>query len=1325
MSRREVCFILLGICFFPVLSITGIKNACYFPEIVIPKVSNPPVIDGKVLKEEWKNASTIVGFISMNERKQSEPKSIAYICYDDKNIYVGWEIKRDNKYKIKREVVKRDGKVWKDDSVEFWLQVEGELFAFLGNANDVVADYRKGKGGFFWNADWDYKSSITENGWEAEMKIPFKEIGKFPQIGDKWKGNFAYYRYDPEIERPSWSFLGGKFSQSAPYHGTIVFGDKLAIRIMDIGNLALYKSGINGEIVNNTAKEKKIRIKTFLYYKVSSKEGEIFWKYRNTYYKLKDSKEISLRITPKSKKSFLIIFPTQPNEYLISYSILDEKTNDVLSKQDVPFTSYPPLRITLIPCYLHKKVLEVEIDFRNFTDMIGKGEAEIRILQNKEIVHYERLKMKKDVVIKEIDVSKLSPGNYTLSVRLLENNQEIVSHKVSFKKPELPEWYNSDAGRTDEVLPPWTPIKISGNTVEVWGRKYIFSPSGNVRQIYNKAEIYYPKIIPPSGIKMFNLPMSYYLKVNGGEEKLIPQGLKLISRSPAKVKYYFNNSGRYMRLKGVLTIEYDGMVRYDIQLIPLLPCNVEEFSLRFPLNKNYIKLYNIYGLKEVKGTYCPTPGMNAGLLPENSLRMDFTPMLWIGDWERGLTWFAESTEHWFFIKNKAIEIIPTGKNVILKVNFINLPKRISSPLKFTYGIQASPVKPFLDEKTFQVKYRMIQTPRGKPLPESISNSFLFYPADGNINLSEGNIEFWAKAEFKPEKDFSIFHLKRNAGVDLMLRWEKGVFTFGTRREKITSKILKLRNDKFYHIKILWHNRNCALFLNDKKIGDGKLPEEYFSGKLEKEDKIIFGGEETLTLDEIKISSKGKTLLYDPLEKERFYRGKKLTRPTKISSKGIKGGIAGSKYISGQVKLVPAYVGKGLYLPCPSFYDDIELAKDYKVKRIYCYGCNLLSTKPNYYHTPFTPSEEVKKLVDKYHKRGMKVFFYYGASFSQRNPYFKYFGWECVRYPLYPSSYDSFVTCNRSQSANMKIDGIRKAIKYYDIDGVFLDHVAHIMPCRNQRHGCGYINEKGEVIPTYPVFAAREVMKRIYALFHGKKKIKDGQVIAHTGDQVPIFGFSDFWASGEAQMHTKKKTLKNLFPLYSYASFYGSQQYGVPRMHLTKGKAFPFGPNWLYALSLLHNQLLRTMSYQFNPRLWYIGGKYNPYYVKVGKPYVADPTLLIWQIRDEFGIGEKEVRFYPYWKNKEYLKLNPSHLVGSFHLNPEKGIHLIVSNFEKNSVKCTAEINFKKLGLSMKDLIAYDPLLDEEIQMKDGKLYFTIGGEIYKLINVVKRNYYWK
>ena len=127
--------------------------------------------------------------------------------------------------------------------------------------------------------------------------------------------------------------------------------------------------------------------------------------------------------------------------------------------------------------------------------------------------------------------------------------------------------------------------------------------------------------------------------------------------------------------------------------------------------------------------------------------------------------------------------------------------------------------------------------------------------------------------------------------------------------------------------------------------------------------------------------------------------------------------------------------------------------------------------------------------------------------------------------------------------------------------------------------------------------------------------------------------------------------------------------------------------------------------------------YGPYYAEPGVSSVADPTLLLWHVRDEFGIGEPDVEFYPYWKNEEYVQLTPAHLKTSFHLKHGERVQLVVSNFLREEIDANIQLNLPSMGLDGKQLAAYDALLSQPLEMNGSVVRATILPERYRLINV--------
>lgn len=178
-----------------------------------------------------------------------------------------------------------------------------------------------------------------------------------------------------------------------------------------------------------------------------------------------------------------------------------------------------------------------------------------------------------------------------------------------------------------------------------------------------------------------------------------------------------------IRLNLRLTVEKDGLLWYDILLLPQtwagvrggiceylsesqLHAHMDSLVLEIPLQADTAQLYHFWP---------EAPGcghLNSGKLPE-TLALPFRPMLWLGKEETGLAFYAESDQHWQVADaDRTISVTRSGDEVLLRIQiFDSLPEKwqemIQSksyplmPLKFSFGFQPTPVKPYEKKYEFQ------------------------------------------------------------------------------------------------------------------------------------------------------------------------------------------------------------------------------------------------------------------------------------------------------------------------------------------------------------------------------------------------------------------------------------------------------------------------------------------------------------------------------------------------------------------------------------------------------------------------------------------------
>ncbi len=171
------------------------------------KVNSPPVIDGNLDDPCWEQATRVSGFWYDTKQRPLCFDTEAYICYDDECIYAAFRCHDPEPNKIYARETKRNGRVWRDDLVELGIDCchrHQETYWFhvtpRGTQNEDIPGGSASK--IEWRGDWEAAGRIVEDGWTAEMAIPFK-ILRYPK-GQKVFGINFSRRIRRKEEGGSW-----------------------------------------------------------------------------------------------------------------------------------------------------------------------------------------------------------------------------------------------------------------------------------------------------------------------------------------------------------------------------------------------------------------------------------------------------------------------------------------------------------------------------------------------------------------------------------------------------------------------------------------------------------------------------------------------------------------------------------------------------------------------------------------------------------------------------------------------------------------------------------------------------------------------------------------------------------------------------------------------------------------------------------------------------------------------------------------------------------------------------------------------------------------
>jgi hypothetical protein len=166
------------------------------------RTEQEPNIDGKVDESDiWKQPEE--RFFGPEGGDAETEANRFYFAYDEKNLYLATVIRESELENMRTSATTRDGLVYKNDYVGFFLAPPGEedatdIYLIYFNPNGVIFDqkilYAKGQVedvALDWNTNCEVETTKENGIWSLEARIPLKDLGVAEVTsGDRWRVNF-------------------------------------------------------------------------------------------------------------------------------------------------------------------------------------------------------------------------------------------------------------------------------------------------------------------------------------------------------------------------------------------------------------------------------------------------------------------------------------------------------------------------------------------------------------------------------------------------------------------------------------------------------------------------------------------------------------------------------------------------------------------------------------------------------------------------------------------------------------------------------------------------------------------------------------------------------------------------------------------------------------------------------------------------------------------------------------------------------------------------------------------------------------------------------
>jgi len=1231
------------------------------PQVAVPVCATPPVMDGALSPGEWDAACGPGGF-TLPDGTAAPVQAELFLTHDASALYIGARLPMPQGRRPRTAVTERDGAAWTDDAFEIFLDPTGKrgsYFQLIVTAAGVQYDAIRMDAGF--NAAWTAQTHIAADGWTLEVAVPFAALKADPPTdGQSWAANFAWDCTAPGQRGGSWSPMPSGLHQPAAF-GTLVFSRQTApvvLRGPKVLSTALELRGQWGPSGAPLQAEATL---------TSIQAG-------------KPMPAGTVRATGGSQREPLLLTVPLPQtqglptagDYRVTAQV--KAGAQVLWSATAAATVKPPLTVEVEKYWLSGRLV-VRLSGPTLSAAPEQLAARAKLISAAGQAAGEatgQLSAQGEASL-VLPVAALAPGKYDLQVVVSgPGRAEPYAVTVALEKPEKPVWLGSRAGISDEVLPPWTPVRATGQQVACWGRTYKWGA------------LPFPASVLTRQAEVLSGPITLVGSVGGRQLVWSGAGCKVTSARPSLAKLAGRAQAGGLTCDGTVAVEYDGMIRSDFKLTPVRQASVDNLALEIPLKAEYARYLYCWPGRWGKSS-------NAGALPAEGYRGPFKPFFWLGDEARGLCWFSESDRNFFHAReDEAIDIRREGQSVIFRVNLITQPQTLTKPLDYTFGFQATPVKPARPNVWDQRaggggSYGLESLPFFAP-------TVLTYPLQGNLELKQGTFECWVRPHFDPfpprDPRGANGALNRNCvdfsftnDVHVGYYWNiddrslRLYFRQGRSHPVLLATRAQWQVGEWHHIAFTWGSAARA-YLDGKPAGE-QVFQGLPPGELSQATITLGQPLSGFDFDEVRVSSTphttfdltqppqvaADTLLLDHLDETFTPNGRLATRPAKGTGGVVTGGIFGEGKF-GRALLIPGtdrpttYLDylQGLGVRTLKFHEHWAMAENHPVAK-----------RP----------EELHKLVAGCHAHNLQLLLYYGYLISDRAPEYDAYHADCI---VTPESRENYygewvsIVCYNSAWQDFICDGLDRQMTEYGNDGVYLDGTSEPWGCTNTAHGCGYVKPDGSIGKTYPIFAVRHLMKRIHTIV--KRHNPQGQVDVHQSScmTIPTLAFATSYLDGEQfQGHQRGPFALDILPLDAFRCEFMGHQWGVPADFLVATNAYT--RDEAMAFSLLHDVPVRGYT---------------------------DVLAPLWRTFDQFGRGQADCVWVPYWQSERFVRTNGPDIKVSLYNRPGRGFIAVISNVGRTAQ--TAEVTFDLAALGQKGApTARDVLGEANLTLQNGRL----------------------
>ena len=613
----------------------------------------------------------------------------------------------------------------KSEHYHFYINGKGAVFA-IATKNGKQAD---------WKIEKKFKSEVTGNTWNFQLDLPLEQFGIKElkpgqafglRICRNWRNlNLKYY--DGGIQS-TWNQIRSAFNDVEKLPLVYCRPEAPAVDFFSVVTRGDRSPDCKFRITNP-----------------SSKEQTFYAEYRHVLEKSQPgSGNWMIKLGPKESKVFAMEIPqVLGNEKVLTKLEVRSADKKTLfyrralcwqqGKDEEFFGTRSGDLVYIMPnlaYYPSTNKMRVQVNCKAEKNLAKLKKLRVVVATEKDekIAEFELPAPDKDKMseglfqlpdLKEYTRTKNPSGKYKMSV--LADGLGYKPIVIPFER-KIFEWEGNSLGKSQRIVPPFTPIKVRWN-------KYV----DMVLKTYTMNKLGLLGAVKADGHDLLTKDGMVLEAVIGGKTyQAKSTGFKFTKKTDMEVRLEASWEAGPLKATAEGIFGYDGLMWYTFQLQPCAQ-PIQSLKLKTTFPEKEVPLYHFCtdGLRFNNGGALMSGSgriWKSGDAARSELQNDFVPYLWLGSEGPGLAMFADNDRGWVHAKDVPCqELFRNGKNIELVWNFVTDAPANHKFLPIRFGFQASPVKPMPENWRAQMTWNLTWT--NNTIQKYIKNRTIFSGGD--------------------------------------------------------------------------------------------------------------------------------------------------------------------------------------------------------------------------------------------------------------------------------------------------------------------------------------------------------------------------------------------------------------------------------------------------------------------------------------------------------------------------------------------------------------------------------------------------------------------